>query len=154
MRLHVLRDLTPLDIVCRITRHEDMLTGLLSSGVLDLAPFHGRTPWLTQCIEWNLRQTILSTLFDADTCQLRPLNEAALVRRFRVYALLNLLLSPLVVGWLLLYLVLRNAEKAYSHPATIWCARKAHRCRQRQQEPRTRTQVLTNGPEQFSALEH
>lgn len=129
-RLCIVRDLTEHDVVSRIMRKENYLIGMLNKGVLAL---HVGTPcfglrkkfMLTKTLEWNLHWCLLDCMFGEDF-RLKPafLQDAkALQRRFRRMALCNLLVSPFLMVFLLIYFFLRNAEKFYHHPSSIGARR-------------------------------
>ncbi|KAL0047089.1 hypothetical protein WJX82_006349 [Trebouxia sp. C0006] len=129
-RLCIVRDLTEHDVVSRIMRKENYLIGMLNKGVLAL---HVGTPcfglrkkfMLTKTLEWNLHWCLLDCMFGEDF-RLKPafLQDAkALQRRFRCMALCNLLVSPFLMVFLLIYFFLRNAEKFYHHPSSIGARR-------------------------------
>lgn len=118
-RLCVVRDLSAHDVCARIMRRENFLIGMLNKKVLALSlppPFGGRV-WLTKLVEWNLSWAILDALFD-EHCRVRPsfADEAALRRRFRQAAVVNVVASPFLGVFMLLYFFLRNAERLYHHP--------------------------------------
>ncbi|KAL3162518.1 hypothetical protein ABBQ32_010175 [Trebouxia sp. C0010 RCD-2024] len=129
-RLCVVRDLTEHDVVSRIMRKENYLIGMLNKGVLAL---HVGTPclglrkkfMLTKTLEWNLHWCLLDCMFGEDF-RLKPafFNDArALQRRFRRMAICNLLVSPFLMLFLLIYFFMRNAEKFYHHPSSIGARR-------------------------------
>ena len=117
-RLCVWKDLDEHDICSRILRRDNYLVAMLNKDVLKLE-LGGRV-WLTQSLLWNLHWGILHALFDTQ-CRLRRdiADEAAFVRRLRLLAVVNLLLSPFLVVWMVLYLFLRNAERIYHHPSSV-----------------------------------
>ncbi len=131
-RLCVVRDLSAHDICSRIMRKENYLIGMLNKRVLRLSvPASRLVPaalaqrvWLTQVMEWNLYWSVLDALFD-EHCRVRPdfADEAALVRRFRRLALLNLLMSPFLTVFMVLYFFMRNAERLYHHPSAVGARR-------------------------------
>lgn len=84
----------------------------------------GRRVWLTKMVEWNLYWSVLDSLFD-EHCRVRPdfADEAALARRFRRLAVLNLVMSPFLTVFMVLYFFLRNAERLYHHPSAVGARR-------------------------------
>lgn len=129
-RLCMVRDLTEHDVVSRIMRKENYLIGMLNKGVLAL---HVGTPclglrkrfMLTKTLEWNLYWCLLDCMFGEDF-RIKPafLGDAkALQKRFRRMAICNLLVSPFVMLFLLIYFFMRNAEKFYHHPSSIGARR-------------------------------
>jgi autophagy-related protein 9 len=128
-RLCVVRDLSAHDICSRIMRKENYLIGMLNKRVLRLNVPRlpgalGERVWLTKVVEWNLYWSVLDALFD-EHCRVRAdfADEAALVRRFRRLALLNLVMSPFLTVFMVLYFFLRNAERLYHHPSAIGARR-------------------------------
>ena len=128
-RLCVVRDLSAHDICSRIMRKENYLIGMLNKRVLrlnvpGLPGALGKRMWLTKVVEWNLHWSMLDTLFD-EHCRVRAdfADEAALVRRFRRLALLNLVMSPFLTVFMVLYFFLRNAERLYHHPSAVGARR-------------------------------
>ena len=128
-RLCVVRDLSAHDICSRIMRKENYLIGMLNKRVLRLTvPFLpgvlGKRMWLTKMVEWNLYWSVLDSLFD-EHCRVRAdfADEAALVRRFRRLAVLNLVMSPFLTVFMVLYFFLRNAERLYHHPSAVGARR-------------------------------
>ncbi|KAK9829634.1 hypothetical protein WJX72_006986 [[Myrmecia] bisecta] len=122
------RDYTEHDVVSRIMRKENYLIGMLNQGVLALhiaVPGMRKRFMLTKTLEWNLHWCILDCMFD-DSFRVRPhfmRDEAALQRRFRRMAICNLLVSPFLLVFLLIYFFLRNAEKFYNHPSSVGARR-------------------------------
>jgi autophagy-related protein 9 len=128
-RLCVVRDLSAHDICSRIMRKENYLIGMLNKRVLRLNVARlpgalGQRVWLTKVVEWNLYWSVLDALFD-EHCRVRPdfADEAALVRRFRRLALVNLVMSPFLTVFMVLYFFMRNAERLYHHPSAIGARR-------------------------------
>lgn len=123
-RLCVVRDLDEHDIVSRIMRKENYLIGMLNKGVLALhVPCMGlkRRFMLTKTLEWNLYWCILDHMFD-DHFHIRKdflQDEERLRRRFRTMALANLVISPFLLLFLLIYFFMKNAEKFYHHPGSL-----------------------------------
>uniref|UniRef100_A0A061R0H4 Autophagy-related protein 9 n=2 Tax=Tetraselmis sp. GSL018 TaxID=582737 RepID=A0A061R0H4_9CHLO len=138
IRLCVVRDLTAHDICARIMRRDNFLIAMLNKGVLALnTPLPGlrRRVMLTKVVEWNLRYCLLDAMFDS-SFRIRPefkRNPRMLARRFQAMAVVNLLISPFLVAFLVIYFFMRNAEKFYHHPSSVaarswspyakWCLR-------------------------------
>lgn len=127
-RLCIVRDLTEHDIVSRIMRKDNYLIGMLNRGVLALhIALPGLRPkfMLTKTLEWNLQWCILDAMFD-DAFRIRPdfvNNPQALERRFRRMAVVNLILAPFLLMFLLIYFFLRNAERFYHSPNALGARR-------------------------------
>eukprot|EP00873_Tetraselmis_striata_P025309 jgi/Tetstr1/445573/TSEL_033346.t1 len=124
IRLCVVRDLSAHDICARIMRKDNFLIGMINKGVLALnipVPGLRRRVLLTKIMEWNLRYCLLDPMFDKNF-QIRPSfkhDPEQLRRRFRVLAAINLLVSPFLMAFLLIYFFMRNAEKFYHHPSLV-----------------------------------
>ena len=122
-RLCIHKDLTAFDIVARITRKENYLIGMLNKGVLALhLPFPGfrRRVQLTKTMEWNIYWCVLEFMFDRNFKVRREFHDVeTLQKRFRQCGVINLVLSPFILVFMLMYFVLQNAEKFYHHPGTI-----------------------------------
>ncbi|KAL6780039.1 ATG9 [Auxenochlorella protothecoides x Auxenochlorella symbiontica] len=123
-RLCASRDLSEHDIVSRIMRRENYLIGMLNLGVLALnAPVMGARPrfLLTKTLEWNLYWCVLDAMFD-DNFRIKAEflhDRAALQKRFQVMAGLNLLMSPFLLAFLLMYFFMKKAEQFYHHPSSL-----------------------------------
>lgn len=129
VRLCIARDLDEHDIVSRIMRRENYLIGMLNRGVI---PLHLPLPGLrghlilTKTVEWNLYWGLLDPMFDDATFTVRQdflLDEGALRRRFRTLALVNAIISPFLLVFLVIYFFMKNAEALYHHPSTIGARR-------------------------------
>lgn len=118
------RDLTEHDIVSRIMRKENYLIGMLNKGVLILnlpVPGFRRRYLLTKTLEWNILRCVMDSMFD-ENFQVKEkfqANPEALKKRFRRMAVVNLLLAPFVLIFLVIYFLMKNVEKFYRTPSTI-----------------------------------
>lgn len=127
-RLCAVRDLTEHDVVSRIMRKDNYLIGMLNRGCLALnVPLPGlrKQFMLTKTLEWNLHWCLLTAMFDKDF-RISPdfiRDEAKLQRRFRRMAVLNLLLAPFLLVFLVIYFFMRNAEQFYNHPSSVGARR-------------------------------
>ncbi|KAF2320448.1 hypothetical protein GH714_027536 [Hevea brasiliensis] len=135
-QLCVVKDLSAHDVVMRLMRKENYLTGMLNKGVLAFpisswVPGAGPTVKsgsngtqyrliLTKTLEWTLNWCILQSMFDRNFCVRRDFisNPKTLKKRLMVVGLAMLLLSPFLVIFMLVYLFLRHAEQFYNHPST------------------------------------
>ncbi|GMH34130.1 hypothetical protein BSKO_01964 [Bryopsis sp. KO-2023] len=123
-RLCVTRDLTEHDIISRIMRKENYLIGMLNKGVLALnipIPGFRRRFLLTKTLEWNIYWCVLDAMFAEDFTVKEKFktNPEVLRSRFRMMALANLALAPFVFVFLVIYFLMKNAEKFYTTPSTI-----------------------------------
>ncbi|KAJ2160865.1 autophagy protein atg9 [Coemansia sp. RSA 552] len=119
--------LTADGVVGRIMRRENYMLALFSGDVLDVrVPGLGRAA-LSKALQWNLAFCVGSYAFD-ERGQLRrrflresnrAVLSAGLRRRFRFVAVVNLLLAPLVAGFLLLYGFFRYFEELYRAPGML-----------------------------------
>ncbi|WIA21708.1 hypothetical protein OEZ85_000874 [Tetradesmus obliquus] len=125
-RLCAARDLDELDVVGRIMRKDNYLIGMLNAGVLGLyvrgcGPVLGRRFMLTKTLEWNLFACVLDPMFD-EHFHIRQdflADEAKLKRRLVAAAGLNLLLSPFLLLFLVIYFFMKHAEKFYHSPGSL-----------------------------------
>ena len=122
-RLSISRDLNEHDIVARILRKENYLTGMVNRDVLRLSldvPWMRDHRWFTKVIEWNIDLAVFHGMFD-EHFNIRPsfYDVTALRHRFRCLAVINAILSPFVAIFLSMYFVLSYAEKFYNTPSTV-----------------------------------
>jgi len=122
-RLSIARDLNEHDIVARILRKENYLTGMVNRDVLKLsldAPGLQNHRWFTKVIEWNIDLAVFHGMFD-DNFTIVPsfYDVSALRHRFRCLAIINAILSPFVAIFLSMYFVLSYAEKFYNTPSAV-----------------------------------
>ena len=108
----------------RVMRRENYLIGMLNKGVLALnvpVPGWRRQFLLTKTLEWNIYWCILNTMFD-DNFRVKERfkhDVSGLQRRFRWMAVANFLLAPFVFVFLVIYFLMKNAEKFYHAPSNI-----------------------------------
>ncbi|KAK9802892.1 hypothetical protein WJX73_002447 [Symbiochloris irregularis] len=127
-RLCAVRDLGEHDVVSRVMRRENYLIGMLNRGCLALnVPLPGLRKhfMMTKTLEWSLQWCLLGAMFDKDF-RIHPefiADERKLQRRFRRMAVLNLLLAPFLLVFLVIYFFMRNAEKFYNHPSAVGARR-------------------------------
>ncbi|KAG1681142.1 hypothetical protein FOA52_015585 [Chlamydomonas sp. UWO 241] len=128
-RLCISRDLNEHDIIGRIMRKDNYLIAMVNKGVvspyLPLPRWLGlgrRRAMLTKTLEWNLRWAMLDRMFDERTfCVRRDFlaDPSKLQARLRTAAAANLVLSPFLFVFLLIYFFMHNAERFYSHPGSL-----------------------------------
>lgn len=123
-RLCITRDLSAHDIVNRIMRKENYLIGMLNKHVLALyTPIPGlrHQVMLTKTLEWNLNWCIFDFMFDDKFTIKRDFlsDPAILQKRLRTMAVLNLIMSPFVMVFVVSYFFLQNAEHFYRHPVSV-----------------------------------
>lgn len=125
VRLCISRDLSEQDIVMRIMRKDNYLIGMLNKGVLTLSfsnlPGFARASMMTKTIEWNIKWCLLDAMFD-DAFRIKEAflcSPASIRQRFRVAALVNIILSPFLLVFLLIYFFMKNAESLYHQPGSI-----------------------------------
>jgi autophagy-related protein 9 len=113
--------------VCnRLMRRENYMIALFNKNLLDLGvPLSPSHQIMTRSLELNLQFALLGFVFD-DRGNIKKrftkLTEKAtlsaeLKQRFRLLALLNVLLSPFILIYLAFYFFLRYAEELYRNPA-------------------------------------
>lgn len=123
-------DLDAHDIASRILRKDNYLVGMFNRDVFDLHvpglvrcvlfPFFVFTDTkqiLTKHMEWNLRRIVLDYVFDRHfAIRLDFLrNPDALRRRFRIMAVLNFLLLPFILIFIVVSFFLRHANEFHSN---------------------------------------
>lgn len=123
--------LNPHDIANRIMRKENYMIAMFNKNILNLSiPFitsknHG---FLTKTLEWNLNLCIFDFVFDSKTGQLhkkflKEQNRLQLAKelknRFILLGILNILLSPFVVSYFILYYFLKFFYEFKANPNLI-----------------------------------
>lgn len=122
----------------RIMRRENYLIALFNKDILGFDPAAGHPslpgkdsptlrPAVTKVLEWNLSFCILNFVFDErHTIRknfLRDLGKETLReglnRRFLLMGLINLIFSPFIFAYLLVYMVFRHGEELYRNPRTV-----------------------------------
>lgn len=91
---------------------------MLNKGVLALyIPFPGlrHRTIMTKTLEWNLYWCVLDYMFDGNfRVKKSVLNDASVLqRRFKTMAILNLIMSPFAMVFVVSYFFLQNAEHFY-----------------------------------------
>lgn len=127
------------DIANRIMRKENYLIGLVNKDILDLAipvppifkSFFSNKSVLTRTLEWNIKLCINNFLFN-ENGQVNPaiLKEASrnqlsleLSSRFKMAAIINLLLCPFIVIYFVLLYFFRYFNEYKSNPSSILALR-------------------------------
>lgn len=135
-KLCVVRDLSEHDIIMRIMRKENYLIGMVNKGIISF-PIR---PWLPgagptvkshvydrrnyvilpKALEWTLNWCIFQYMFDSKFCVRKDFltSPAVLKKRLVFVGIAMLVLSPCLVIFPLVYLILRHAEEIYNHPST------------------------------------
>jgi autophagy-related protein 9 len=114
------RDLTAHDIVSRIMRKENYLIALVNKGILQLdtgLPFMASSPdasvrLLTKSLEWSLHFCLLSHMFNHKfTLRKQFLDDPRSLRmRFVAVGLVQLLLMPFLLLFMVMHFFLQNAQ--------------------------------------------
>ncbi|NP_001105821.2 autophagy protein 9 [Zea mays] len=134
-KLCVVRDLSEHDIIMRIMRKENYLIGMVNKGILSF-PIHSCVPGagptgshehgrrnyliLPKSLEWTLNWCIFQSMFDSKFCVRKEFLTSPDVLRKRLIfvGIAMLILSPCLVIFPLVYVILRHAEEIYNHPST------------------------------------
>jgi autophagy-related protein 9 len=122
-RLCIVKDqLTAHDIANRILRKENFMVAFVNRGLLPLdpVPFLPSLCMLTKTLEWNLEVCILDAMFDKQGFRIRQAfadDLRGLQRRMVVAGVLNLLLSPFIAAFMIIFFFLRHAEEFHRRPA-------------------------------------
>lgn len=118
-------DLDARSVANRIMRRENYLIALFNKEVVDFSFLGSQS--LPKTLEWNLSFAILSYIFD-ENFTIKPSflklsnrkNMAeGLKQRFRLLGLLNAILSPFILVFLLLYFAFKYGEEIYKDPKII-----------------------------------
>ncbi|KAK3147818.1 hypothetical protein QOZ80_3BG0287130 [Eleusine coracana subsp. coracana] len=135
-KLCVVRDLSEHDIIMRIMRKENYLIGMVNKGILSFpirswvpgagptvrSHVHGRRDHLIlpKALEWTLNWCIFQSMFDSKFCVRKEFltSPAVLKKRLVFMGISMLILSPCLVIFPLVYIILRHAEEIYNHPST------------------------------------
>ncbi|CAD6202905.1 unnamed protein product [Miscanthus lutarioriparius] len=135
-KLCVVRDLSEHDIIMRIMRKENYLIGMVNKGILSF-PIHSCVPGagptvgshehgrrnyliLPKALEWTLNWCIFQSMFDSKFCVRKEFltSPDVLKKRLIFVGIAMLILSPCLVIFPLVYVILRHAEEIYNHPST------------------------------------
>lgn len=116
--------LTPIDIVNRIMRKENYMIGLLNKELLDVrVPFGciSQRRMLTKTLEWNINQCVLEYMFDKkfNIKETFRNDVNGLRHRFRWFAVLNFVLAPFIVQFIIIYFFIKNAERFHKDPMQL-----------------------------------
>jgi autophagy-related protein 9 len=135
-KLCVVRDLSEHDIIMRIMRKENYLIGMVNKGILSFpirscvpgagptarSHQHGRRNHLIlpKALEWTLNWCIFQSMFDSKFCVRKEFltSPDVLKKQFIFVGIAMLILSPCLVIFPLVYVILRHAEEIYNHPST------------------------------------
>lgn len=122
--LIVKHKLTPLDISNRIMRKDNYFMAMINKECIDLRlPVLGKYkgPMLTKTMEWNLNHCIMSQIFDPHSFTVRARfiqDPGALKTRFILIGLANLILSPFIFTFMIIYFFFKHAQEMHKDPAT------------------------------------
>lgn len=127
--------LTPLDIANRIMRRDNYFMAMINKEVLDLRlPFPGlwAKPMLTKTMEWNLNYGLMNHIFDPQSFKVRSRFTAdpmALRTRFVLLGIANLVLSPFIFVFMIIYFVFKHAQEWHKKPDTVGTRNYSHLAR-------------------------
>lgn len=120
-----LGDLSALHVACRIMRKHNFLIALINKNVLDMhmrVPFGCKLPLLgrelcipipfTKSLEWNLHYTVFNYMLSSQFTLRRQFldNVSALQQRFIVFGVLNIVLMPFILLFMIIYFFMKYAE--------------------------------------------
>lgn len=115
----------PLDITSRIMRKENYFIAMINKGVISVDfPWLSRCmpPFLTRTMEWNLNYCIISHMFDNHTFSIKQRfvsDPGALKRRLITFGVLNLILSPFISIFALLYSFFKHGQQMHKNPGVL-----------------------------------
>jgi len=122
--LIVKNKLNPLDISNRIMRRDNYFMAMINKEIIDLripVPGLSHRPMLTKTMEWNLNYCIMNHIFDPHSFTVRSrftANPNDLRTRFVLAGVANLLLSPFVFVFMLVYFFFKHAQEMHKDPST------------------------------------
>jgi len=121
-RLCIVKDqLTAHDIANRILRKENFMVAFVNRGLLPLElPMLPSLNMLTKTLEWNVYFCILEAMFDSEFRIRQSFTQdvTGLRRRLVLTGVLNLLLSPFIAAFMLIFFFLKHAEEFHRRPAS------------------------------------
>jgi len=123
--LIVKHKLTPLDIANRVMRRDNYFMAMINKEVFDLRlpfPVLWNKQMLTKTMEWNLNYCIMSHIFDSRSFTVRERfmqDPAALKTRFVLAGIANLILSPFIFMFMLIYFFFKHAQEMHKNPSTV-----------------------------------
>lgn len=117
--------ITPLDVTNRIMRKENFFIAMINKGVVcvDFPWFRGHLPpFLTKTMEWNLNYCIIDHMFDPVTFSVKQRfvsDPEALQRRLFLCGIANLVLSPFIALFVLLYSFFKHGQEMHKNPGSL-----------------------------------
>jgi hypothetical protein len=120
-------ELTVNDVVLRIMRSDNYLIALINRNCLHmflpwwLAPFFTESVLFSKSMEWSVSYCVLSHLFD-DDYRLAPefLNDVGSLRfRFQIVGLLQLILLPFTLLFVVVFFLMENFQQFHSNRAYL-----------------------------------
>lgn len=124
--------ITELDVSNRILRHTNYIIAMINKGMLPIyfkAPLIGEVTYFTQGFLYNCQLLFFRGPFkcifeeswklsnDVKNAAQRQVRAKILERRITILAIINLILSPVILIWLLLYYFYSNAALAKKDPS-------------------------------------
>jgi len=122
--LIVKHTLTPLDIANRIMRKDNYFMAMINKEVIDLrlpCPGFRDKPILTKTMEWNLNYCVMSHMFDPTSFTVRERfvsDTNALKTRFILVGIANLVLSPFIFCFMIIYFFFKHAHSMHKDPSS------------------------------------
>jgi len=99
---------------------------MLNKDIFDLRlpyfPYCYTAPMLTKAMEWNLNYCVMSHIFDplSFTVRTRFISDpVALQRRCIMMGLANLILSPFIFLFMIIYFFFKHAQEMHKNPSTV-----------------------------------
>merc|ERR1711977_614159 len=107
-------------------RRDNYFMAMINKNVIDLSipiiPGLSETQILTKGMEMNLNYCIMSYMFDERTCSVRErflAEPGALQKRFILFGVLNLVLSPFIFMFMIIYFFFKHAQQMHKDPSTM-----------------------------------
>ena len=124
-------------IANRLMRQENYQIAMFNQNILDLTLKRGGAQWYTRYLQWNLSWALEKLIFDEDR-QLKPEillpeNEEIFAKylrlRFLLLGILNLVFSPVIVVYLLVYFIIHLGSELHSNYGKIAYRKYSHLAR-------------------------
>ena len=127
-KIYLMKSLDAYDIVNRIMRRDNFLIAMINKEVLNLrVPMHYMIPFwkskngvLTQGLLWNLKRIMLK-LFDEDFKLREDIlrNPSKLRREFIILGVLNMIASPFLLFFIIIYTFFKHSVKIKNSPLAL-----------------------------------
>ena len=131
-----LDNLTTLEIANRIMRIENYMMALFNEEIINVSVplpekvetiLKNKPKVFTKIIEWNIKYCMCNFIFDQNMLPRKELFDDSrtnvlkteLNKRFYIMGLMNLLMTPFTIVYILMYILFRYGEEIYKNPSEI-----------------------------------